>query len=165
MKGKPFSKVLKTFWKYWERKRFLVNSLLSCLPIILYFLGYLPNIRENTGSLISFAVGILTVEGVFLTLLVTLKSSPVMARLKNFFPNLHDHLYKELRRQIADCIYYILINLAIAIGGPISNIYVIVIGILLWSYLTVSVTLGILYSINTVMNLATADVETRHKMR
>ncbi|PGS41711.1 hypothetical protein COC58_12430 [Bacillus cereus] len=165
MIGKDVLKTFVTFfWGVWESKRFFVNLLVSVLPITLYYFNYMSNIRENTGSFIAYAVGILTVDGVFLTLLVTLKSSPVMERLKNMFPKLHNFLYEELRKQIASCIYFILINLAIAVVGPISNIYVICAGIIFWSYYMVSITLGALFSLKAVMNLATSEVEKRKKM-
>lgn len=164
MKANFFAKFSKYFWIAWEKSNLLVNLTLSSMLISLYYLNYLPFIKENTGSLISFAVGILTVEGVFLTLLVTLKSSPVMARLKGMFPKLHDFLYEKLKNQIAACIYFIFINLTISIVGPVTNPYVIFFGILVWSYLLVSITLGILYSIRTVMKIATADVDTRTPM-
>ncbi|MBG9716488.1 hypothetical protein [Bacillus cereus] len=165
MIGKDVLKTFVTFfWGVWESKRFLVNLLVSVLPITLYYFNYMPNIRENTGSFIAYAVGILTVDGVFLTLLVTLKSSPVMERLKNMFPKLHNFLYEELKKQIASCIYFILINLAIAVVGPISNRYVICAGIISWSYYMVSITLGALFSLKAVMNLATSEVEKRKKM-
>ncbi|KUF27511.1 hypothetical protein AMR94_23180 [Bacillus sp. G3(2015)] len=159
-----FEKIVTFFWGAWESKRFIVNLLVSILPITLYYFNYMPNIRENTGSFIAYAVGILTVDGVFLTLLVTLKSSPVMDRLKNMFPKLHNFLYEELRKQIASCIYFILINLAIAVAGPISNKFVIVMGIISWSYYMVSITLGALFSLKAVMNLATSEVEKRKRM-
>lgn len=152
------------FWKVWEKRRFIINSLFSLVPIVLYYFNFMPNIRENTGSCIAYAIGILTVDGVFLTLLVTLKSSPAMTRLKKFFPNLHNYLYQELRKQIASCIYFILINLAIAVAGPVDNRYLILAGILFWSYYLVSITIGALFSIKTVMNLATTDVESKKPM-
>lgn len=158
------SKTNNILWKFWEKKKILVNFLLSCILITLYYFGFMPQIRESSGSLIAYAVGILTVEGVFLTLLITLKSSPVMARLKSLFPNLHDHLYKELRFQIAGCLLYILLNSAISIAGPVSNKYLICVGIISWSYLTISITIGILYSLKTVMNLAVGEIDSRRKM-
>jgi hypothetical protein len=152
------------FWRVWEKNSFIINLLFSVIPILFYYLNYMQNIRENTGSFIAYAACILTVDGVFLTLLVTLKSSPVMARLKTLFPNLHDYLYQELRTQIAYCIYFILINLAIAVAGPISNKYFIGIGIILWSFLLTSITIGALFTIKTVMNLATSEVDKRKPM-
>ncbi|MEH6892502.1 hypothetical protein V7024_23135 [Bacillus sp. JJ864] len=165
MIGKILKSSVDFFWKLWERNRFSVNFLFSILPIVLYYFNYMSNIRENTGSFVAYAVGILTVDGVFLTLLVTLKSSPVMARLKTLFPNLHNFLYQELRKQIASCIYFILINLAIAVAGPVSNYYIICPGIIFWSYYLVSITIGALFSLKAVMNLATTEVETRKSMK
>lgn len=158
-------KIGKTFWFYWENKTFLMNAIISILPISLYYFGFMSNIRENTGSIITFAVGILTVDGVFLTLLITLKSSPVMERLKTHFSGLHDYLYTELRNQILYCLYFLIINIAIAVTGPTANKYVIGIGIILWSYLLVHITLGFIFSLRVIMNLSTSTVDTKKKMK
>ncbi|WP_341320331.1 hypothetical protein NSQ62_11760 [Solibacillus sp. FSL H8-0523] len=154
----------KEFWAYWENKTFLMNTIISILPISLYYFGFMSNIRENTGSIITFAVGILTVDGVFLTLLITLKSSPVMERLKTHFSGLHDYLYIELKKQILYCLYFLMINLAIAVTGPIANKFIISMGIILWSYLIVHITLGFIFSLRVIMNLSTSTVDTKKKM-
>ncbi|MBG9785616.1 hypothetical protein [Shouchella lehensis] len=159
------SKTNKTFWKKWEKNKFWVCIFISCIPVFLFYSGYISHSKDNTGNFIAYSVGILTVQGVFLTLLVTLKSSPVMSRLRDFFPHLHNYLYFELRKQISACIYFILINLAFAVFVPINNKYLVFFAIVMWSYYMVYITIGILYSIRTVMNLATSDIDTRSKMK
>lgn len=130
----------------------------------MYYFGFLNNIRENTGSIITFAAGLITLNGVFLTLLVTLKGSPIFIRLKSLFPKLHDYLYYGLKKQIISCIYLILINLIISIVGEVDNFILVVTGIVLWSYFMVDVSIGALYNLKIVTDLAIKDVDLPKKM-
>ncbi|KUF29976.1 hypothetical protein [Lysinibacillus sp. F5] len=149
---------------YWEKYPFSVKSLITILPVTLYYLGYMSAIRENTGSFIGYAAALITLNGVFLTLLVTLKASPIFERLKKYFPYLHDYLYTGLKKQIVSCIIFSMANLAIATVGPISNIWIIIPGIIIWSYLLVDVSLGALYTLKVVTDLAINDEDKRKPM-
>ena len=152
------------FWDCWETKSWLVNFSLSSLLLLIYYLGFLGSIRENSGSIITYAAALLTLNGVFLTLLVTLKGSPIFERLKKVFPVLHAYLYDGLKKQVQACIYFILINLGIGIVGEISNPIIAFIGIIVWSYFLIHISLGALYSLRVVTNLAASDPEQRKPM-
>lgn len=152
-----YEKVIKLpngFFNFWEKYKLFTNLMISLLPIGLYFGGYLSNIRENTGSIISYAAVLVTLNGVFLTLLVTLKGSPIFIRLKTFFPKLHNYLYTGLKNQVKSCIVFMLLNLFISLVGPISNIYFISVGIVCWSYYLVDVSIGSFYNLKIVTDLA-----------
>jgi len=157
-------KQTKRFWDCWETKSWLVNFSLTSLPVILYYFGFLGGIRENTGSIITYAAALLTLNGVFLTLLVTLKGSPIFERLKKVFPVLHAYLYNGLKKQVQACIYFILINLGIGIAGEISNPIFSFMGVLVWSYFLIHISLGALYSLRVVTNLAASEPEERKPM-
>jgi uncharacterized membrane protein len=159
-----FEKFSHKIFDYWENHALIVNFLFALIPISMYYFGFLNNIRENTGSIITFAAGLITLNGVFLTLLVTLKGSPIFIRLKSLFPKLHDYLYYGLKKQIISCIYLILINLIISIVGEVDNFILVVTGIVLWSYFMVDVSIGALYNLKIVTDLAIKDVDLPKKM-
>lgn len=141
-------------FEFWEVKPFLINILCVIPILILYLLGWLDNIRENTGSVIGFAGALITLNGVFLTLLVTLKESSIFLYLKDRFPEIHNYLYTGLKRQIRSAVILIIINLAIGIVGVMENEYIAICGLIFWSYYLIDVSLGAIYNIKVVTNLA-----------
>lgn len=158
-------KAIDFFWNSWEKHNFITSLIFTIIPVVFYHFGYLSNIRENTGSIITYVTALVTINGVFLTLLITLKESPVFIRLKNSFPHLHDYLYKGLRKQILACIVFMIINIVIAVVGPDINITIAYSGILIWSYFMVNVSVGALYTLKIVTDLAVSEVEKRKPMR
>lgn len=152
------------FFNLWEQSNLFVNIAVASPLILLYFLGSLDNIRESAGSIISYASALLTINGVFLTLLVTLKGSPVFVRLKRLFPKLHNYLYKGLKKQIISCIGLVLVNLLISIVGPTDNLFFIIPGIIIWSYLMIDVSIGALYNLKVVTDLATKEIDGQKPM-
>lgn len=131
----------------------IFNLMGSIILVILYYFGYLQNIRENSGSYISYGSALITLNGVFLTLLVTLKGSLIFIRLKQFFPKLHKYLYIGLKKQVISCIIFVLINLLIATVGPTNNLIIILFGIICWSFYLVDISIGALYNLRVVTNL------------
>lgn len=156
-------KVIKDFWNFWENKNYVINSFIVIVLCLVYHFGYLGFIRENAGNLIAFGVALLTLNGVFMTLLVTLKESPIFEQLRKHFPALHDNLYEGLKNQVARSIYFILINLIIGIVGGVSNIYVAYCGLILWSYLISDISFGTLYNLRVVKQLVEAKIATKQR--
>lgn len=155
------NKFIEKFWDFYEIQGFIINSLVVILLCFIYHLGYLSLIRENVGNLIAYGVALLTLNGVFMTLLVTLKESKVFENLKKYFPVLHENLYEGLKKQVARSIYFIIINLLIGIIGIISNLYIAYTGLIIWSYLLSDITLGSLYNLRVVKKLVEANEYTR----
>ena len=50
--------ILKKVVSLWEKYQFLCNLISSVFIVSLYYLGYLSNIRENTGSFISYGTAL-----------------------------------------------------------------------------------------------------------
>lgn len=140
---------------FWEVKPYVVNFLCVIPLLLLYIFGWLDNIRENTSSVISYAGALITINGVFLTLLVTLKESPIFLYLRKRFPVIHNYLYTGLRRQIRSAVILIIINLAIGIVGVVENKYLAISGLIVWSYYLIDVSIGAIYNLKVVTNLAT----------
>lgn len=153
------------FWDLWEIKSIFVTALVALLPLALYLLGFLGLIRENTGSLITYASALVTINGVFLTLIVTLKQSQIFERLRSFFPILYSYLYDGLKGQIKSCIIFILINLVIALVGPVSNKVISSIGMYIWSYFIINISFGAFYTLRIITRLASSKIEKRSVLK
>ena len=148
---------------FWEVKPYFINFLCVIPLVFLYVFGWLDNIRENTSSVIGYASALITLNGVFLTLLITLKESPIFKYLKDRFPSVHSYLYTGLRRQIRSAIILIVINLAIGIVGEVDNIYLAIFGMIVWSYYLIDVSIGAIYNLKVVTNLATKKFDDDEK--
>lgn len=159
---KKLSASIKEFWDLWEKKSIWVSALIAVIPLLIYYFGYLNFIRENTGSFITYASTLVTINGVFLTLIVTLKQSQIFERLRRFFPHLHNYLYEGLKGQIVSCIIFIGINLAISIVGPISNEVVAYVGLYMWSCFFIYTFIGAFYTLKIVTNLASVEPDKRN---
>lgn len=162
---KKVNQYTKKFWDLWEIKGLYVSAVIAIIPLIIYSLGYIDLIRENAGNFITYASALVTINGVFLTLIVTLKQSRLFERLKKFFPHLYAYLYEGLKGQIKSCIIFIAINLIIAVAGPISNDSIALIGMYIWSYFFVSTFLGAFYTLKVVTNLASSEPEKRSVLK
>lgn len=161
---KKYNNFVGKVWDFWEKRSFGINSVIAMLFVYLYWNGNFDLIRENAGNLIAYSIGLMTLNGVFMTLLVTLKESPVFERLRKHFPQLHDDLYEGLKNQVARSIYFIFLNLIISIVGVVSNVFVAYTGLIIWSYLLSDITLGTLYNLRVVKRLVEAKVDTKKKM-
>ncbi|TAA67891.1 hypothetical protein [Planococcus salinarum] len=162
---KKVNQYTKKFWDLWELKGVYVSAVISIIPLIIYCLGYLNLIRENTGNFITYASALVTINGVFLTLIVTLKQSRLFERLKKFFPQHYAYLYEGLKGQIKACIVFIAINLIIAVAGPISNASIALIGMYIWSYFFVNTFFGAFYTLKIVTSLASQEPDKRSVMK
>lgn len=147
-------KIQNKIFDYWEVKPFFINILCVIPFIALYMLGWLDNIRENTSSVISYAGVLITLNGVFLTLLVTLKESSIFAYIRDRYPKMHDYLYTGLKKQIRSAIVLIVINILIGVIGEIEYKSLAILGLIVWSYYFVDVTIGAIYNLKVVTNLA-----------
>lgn len=117
------------------------------------------NILALSSNLISFASALITLNGVFLTLLVTLKESAIFENLKLKFPNLHDYMYSSLKKQLISCIILIFILIVTTVIFSHTIIIIKLILIVLIIYLLVNVTIGGIYTVKVVGNLTTKDAD------
>ena len=156
---KLFARIQNKIFDFWEVKPFLVNVICVIPFILFYILGWLDNIRENTSSVISYAGALITLNGVFLTLLITLKESPIFAYLRDRYPEIHNYLYTGLKRQIRSAVILIVINLLIGIVGVVENNYLAILGLIIWSYYLIDVTIGAIYNLKVVTNLAVKEYD------
>lgn len=159
--NQALKKIQGVFFDYWEVKYYLVNLIFVIPLALLYFFGWLDNIRENTGSIISYGGTLVTLNGVFLTLLITLKESPIFKYLKNFYPSNYNYLYSGLKRQIQSAVIFIIINLAIAIVGVVENKLLALFGLIIWAYYLIDISIGAVYNLKVVTNLASAKKDDR----
>lgn len=178
-------KISNKLFDLWESNPIVINFSFYLLILLFYsinsFLNFISDSKESTkslefiyqlpegianlidiviktsGNIIGFSSALITLNGVFLTLLVTLKESPLFGTLKRKFPDLHDYLYTGLKSQLYSCVKLILVCIVISWFGNIKNIFFAVVILTILGYYISSVTIGALYNIKVVTDLTTKE--------
>lgn len=110
-------------------------------------------------NLIAISSALITLNGVFLTLLVTLKESVIFEKLKRNFPNLHSYMYNSLKKQLQECILLVFILIIVAIFFSKTFIFIKIIIIFSVMYLLIDISIGGIYIIKVVGNLTTKNID------
>ncbi|MDN4523172.1 hypothetical protein [Fictibacillus fluitans] len=126
------NKVYDFLEKTWEKNSLYLSVLAGIVIGYLYYRGYLVNIRSVTGNIVTFASIVIGVNGVFLTLIITLQESPAFVRLKEIFPDFQHRLYVSLRNQINFGLLVVLISIIINLLPPSPSKYLSSIGVGIW---------------------------------
>lgn len=148
-----YGKIYSWFEPYWEKHSTYISLLVAVAITVLFILGFITNIRNVTENIINFASIIIGVNGVFLTLIITLQESAAFIRLKEFFPNFQIRLYISLRDQIGNGLTVVLISIAINLMPPSPSIYLSGIGVLVWFYFFVKMFIGSFVSVKLVTDI------------
>ncbi|WP_052749663.1 hypothetical protein [Heyndrickxia coagulans] len=145
--------------KLWIKFANLICLLLSVVVAIAHYYGLIRNIRHLMESVINFSSIVIGIMGVFLSLIITLKESPVFERLRSLFPNLQRTIYISLRNQI----YYglIVVILSIFINSlPHSPLLILAsIGVCVWFFFFWKLTLGSFYTVKLITDLVVRNYE------
>lgn len=178
----------------WERKTFKINSYLLGIIVLLYMVnsfclfikGYdyknattyftficlfpkgienlFQNIVNNIGNIMSFGGALITLNGVFLTLLVTLKESPLFKSLKMKFPELHNYMYTGLKKQLFSCIQLMFICIIFS-WFNVNSVIIELIYIVFVGYHLSGITLGALYNIKVLTDITTKEEQTEKAIK
>ncbi|WP_391203229.1 hypothetical protein [Psychrobacillus sp. L4] len=151
----------------WEKYSFAISFLVSILVGVLYFWGWINNIRSVTGNVVTFASIVIGVNGVFLTLVITLQESPAFQRLKDIFPPFQAKLYTCLRDQIITGLVVVLISIIINFLPPSPSPYLSIFGVCIWFYFFVQMFVGSIMSVKLVTDIIIKNfnIPTRSKMK
>jgi hypothetical protein len=106
----------------WEKYSVIISILFGIITGVCYYFGLIEKIRTTIGNVITFASIVIGVNGVFLTLLITLQESPAFERLRNFFPTFQTKLYISLRTQISYGLVVVTLSIIISILPPSPSI-------------------------------------------
>lgn len=149
----------------WEKHKIIISILLGIIVGILYFFGYIRNVREVTGTIVTFASIVIGVNGVFLTLVITLQESPAFERLKVVFPAFQKKLYISLRNQINFGLMMVVVSIIIYMLPPSPSKYLSAIGVAIWFQFLSLTCIGSFFSVKLVTDIIVKNFEIPSRSR
>lgn len=158
-------KIYDFFEVIWEKYSIPLSIVASILIGFLYYKGLIVNIRAVTSNIVTFASIVIGVNGVFLTLIITLQESPAFIRLRELFPSFQTKLYLSLRNQIIYGLVVVIISILINLLPPSSNIYFSVLGVTVWFVFFFLMSIGSFISVKLVTDIIVKNfnITTRKK--
>lgn len=156
-------KVVEKLERFWETRSVTICVLLGILTATLYFFYFIDGIRNTVSNVITFSSIVIGVNGIFLTLLITLQESPVFQRLKHLMPSFQTRLYLSLRELIHHGLVVVTISIFISLLPPSPDRLLSSVGVAVWSYFFWSMTIGSFYSVKLVTDIIVKnfDIPTR----
>ncbi len=139
--------------KLWETRKILLCLCLGIITGVLYYFGILKNIRFAMSNLITFSSIVIGVNGVFLTLLITLQESPAFARLKEVFPTFQKKIFTSLRTQIQYGLIVVMLSILISMLPNSPSIILSSIGASFYFTFFWLMTLGSFYSVKLITDI------------
>lgn len=150
----------------WVKYSIVICIVLALIFATTHYLGFLINVRELVDSIINFSSIVIGVTGVFLTLIVTLKESPVFERLKKYFPIINKTLYFSLRNQIFYGLVVVIISILINSLPASPYRFLSSIGVGIWFFFFWKLTLGSFYTVKLITDLVVRNFDdTERKLR
>ncbi|SEI91352.1 hypothetical protein SAMN04488127_0774 [Bhargavaea ginsengi] len=137
----------------WEGYSFRISFLMGIAMGILYYLGVLENIRSTLGNAITFSSIVIGVNGVFLTLVITLQESLAFTRLKAIMPSFQTRLYLSLRNQIQYGLVTVIISIGISVLPYSPHKFYSAIGVSVFFTFFWIMTLGSFYTVKLVTDI------------
>ncbi|MEK4495107.1 hypothetical protein [Ureibacillus sp. FSL W8-0352] len=158
-------KIYDFFEVIWEKYSIPLSIVASILIGFLYYKGLIVNIRAVTSNIVTFASIVIGVNGVFLTLIITLQESPAFIRLRELFPSFQTKLYLSLRNQIIYGLVVVIISILINLLPPSPNIYFSVLGVTVWFVFFFLMSIGSFISVKLVTDIIVKNfnITTRKK--
>ncbi|URM31594.1 hypothetical protein LLY41_14325 [Cytobacillus firmus] len=141
------------FEKVWEKYNIYLSVIAGVLVGYLYQQGFIVNIRSVTGNIVTFASIVIGVNGVFLTLIITLQESPAFIRLREIFPSFQKKLYISLRNQINYGLIVVVISIIINFLPPSPNKYLSAVGVGIWFIFFFPMCIGSFVSVKLVTDI------------
>jgi len=143
----------------WVKHSLVICFVLALIFAIARYLELMNNVRELVDSVINFSSIVIGVTGVFLTLIVTLKESPVFERLGKVFPKITNTLYMSLRNQIFYGLIVVILSILINTlpASPLKILSSIGVGV--WFYFFWRLSLGSFYTVKLITDLVVRNFE------
>jgi hypothetical protein len=139
--------------KVWEKHSVVICIILGLITGILYYFNLLSNIRNTVGNVITFSSIVIGVNGVFLTLLITLQESPAFKRLKEIMPSFQTRLYLNLRTQIQFGLLTVIISIVISLLPYSPHKAFSAVGVSIFFIVFWLMTLGSFYTVKLVTDI------------
>lgn len=157
--GKGLIIIIEKLENYWSKFSFEICFLLALVFAFGHYFGFITNVRTLVDSIINFSSIVIGVTGVFLTLIITLKESPVFERLGRFFPIINKFLYTSLRNQIFYGLIVVILSILINSLPSSPFKYLASIGVGVWFYFFWRLTLGSFYTVKLITDLVVRNFE------
>ncbi|PFM82691.1 hypothetical protein COJ46_02455 [Bacillus sp. AFS077874] len=137
----------------WEKYHYLISICIGVFLGFLYFNGLIKNIRSSTGNVISFASIIIGINGLFLSLVISLKESPVFIRLRELIPSFETKLFISIRTQIYWGLMLVLTSIIINVLPKSPSKILSSVGVGVWFIFLFLMTLGSFYTIKLITDI------------
>jgi magnesium-transporting ATPase (P-type) len=152
-------KYLNKLESLWVSYSFLICFSFALITGVLYYTGLIVNFRGMTMNVVNFASIVIGVSGVFLTLIITLKESPVFERLSAFYPTIQKDLYIYLRNQIYFSLVVVILSVIINILPPAPHELLSTLGVLIWFLFFWLMSFGTFYAVKLIIDLVIKNFE------
>ncbi|CEI81290.1 hypothetical protein BN997_01108 [Oceanobacillus oncorhynchi] len=143
----------------WERYSFFISFLLGLFTGILYYFQLITNIRSVLSEVISFASIVVGINGVFITLVISIKTTTAFKRLIKYLPDFEDRLIKLLKSQVMVGLIVVLLSILILLLPISSNLILSSIGVVIWSFFFILMSIGSFFTMNIIMKIISANHE------
>lgn len=139
--------------KIWEKHSIVICIILGLITGVLYYFNLISNIRNTLGNVITFSSIVIGVNGVFLTLIITLQESPAFKRLRDIMPSFQKRLYISLRSQIQFGLLSVIISIFISLLPTSPHKTLSAIGVAVFFVVFWLMTLGSFYTVKLVTDI------------
>lgn len=143
----------------WERHSVIISIIFSVTFSVLYFIGVIENIRYVLSDVIAFTSIVVGINGVFITLVISIKLTPAFQRLKKFLPSLEQRLFVLLKKQVMYGLTVVLLSIIIIILPYSPSRFLSFIGVSIWAYFFISMAIGTYFTMNLIINIILANEE------
>ncbi|WP_404452384.1 hypothetical protein LG329_18675 [Virgibacillus necropolis] len=151
------SKVSNWLEDTWEKHSVKISIFLSIIVGILYYLEVIDNLRDVLSDVISFSSIVVGINGVFITLIITIKLTPAFIRLKGILPNFENRLFGLLRSQVMIGLTVVIVSIMITMLPYSPSKLLSAIGTTIWSFFFILMAIGSFFTMNLVINIILAN--------
>lgn len=149
----------------WEKHSIIISILIGLSVSGLYYINFIVNIRQAVGNVITFSSIVIGVNGVFLTLIITLQESPAFKRLRDIMPTFEERLYISLRTQIQYGLILVTLSIVINLMPPSPHKLLSTFGVSVWFTFFSLMTIGSFVSVKLVTDIIVKNFNIPKKQR
>lgn len=137
----------------WEKHSVIISIVLSIIIGLLYYIEIITNIKSVLSDIIAFASIVIGINGVFITLVISIKETTGFKRLKNFIPDFEVKLFNLLKSQTFYGLTVVFVSIIILLLPASPSNVLSAIGVSVWSFFFATMTINAYFTINLLLNL------------
>lgn len=156
---------MKSWIDFTEKFKIFIFLVISAIFAIIYVKGRFKSIRNCTSDVIAISSIILGILGVFIGLLISMKSSDFIKKLnKNLSKgNVFEYLLKYIRKQFCINLVFVFSTVMIDFAPSISNLILKGILITIWLFLFLLTLWGSFYAVDMIAKIEFSDYKLNNK--